>query len=352
MIAEHALDELRDHFLGAADEVFITSPLYRAFCHEVAGSPEVLGLLADRRPGQQPSYLLFAAVQYLLLDGVAHPLGQVYADAARHAPVPPAAGPLLLDFVRANRDAVHALIRNRLVQTNVVRRAVGLRYALSVLAQTTPGPVHLVEVGTSAGIHLNVDHYRFAFGTRLVGPPDSPVTITTQLRSAPPVDLTAIPQIASRVGIDLRPVQACDPDQRSWLRALVWPENRADADLLDATLAVTASAPPRLITGDAVDICPALGRELPAGEARVVFHAATRMHVPRPRWAAFDEAIDAMGATGPLFHVWQESPEITHGGGPVLDDRAGLYLHGPDGVILALAAMDGHGRWIEPLEPR
>ena len=37
----------------------------------------------------------------------------------------------------------------------------------------------------------------------------------------------------------------------------------------------------------AIDVCPDLGRQLPAGEARLVFHAATRMHVPADRRAGF-----------------------------------------------------------------
>jgi hypothetical protein len=41
--------------------------------------------------------------------------------------------------------------------------------------------------------------------------------------------------------------------------------------------------PPAIIAGDAIDACPALDCELPAGRTRVVFHAATRMHVPTKR---------------------------------------------------------------------
>ena len=104
-----------------------------------------------------------------------------------------------------------------------------------------------------------------------------------------------MPPIASRVGVDLNPVSATDADQRLWLRALVWPENRADARLLEAALTSLATDRPVVIAGDAIDVCPGLGRDLPPGEPRVVFHAATRMHVPPSRRAAFDEAIDSVG---------------------------------------------------------
>ena len=72
--------------------------------------------------------------------------------------------------------------------------------------------------------------------------------------------------------------------------------------------------PPTLIAGDAIDVCSKLVTQLPADEPRVVFHAATRMHVPAQRRIAFDDAIDAMGKTGPLHHVWLEPPAAPHHG--------------------------------------
>jgi hypothetical protein len=38
-------------------------------------------------------------------------------------------------------------------------------------------------------------------------------------------------------------------------------------------------------------VCPALDRELPAGRTRVVFHAATRTHVPAE---LFDQAVEPL----------------------------------------------------------
>jgi hypothetical protein len=79
----------------------------------------------------------------------------------------------------------------------------------------------------------------------------------------------------------------------------------------------------------------------------VVFHAATRMHVPGEQRAAFDEAIDSLGATGPLFHAWLEPPEAAHQGFPVAA-RGVVALHGPgDDAATALVRVDGHLQWLE-----
>lgn len=336
------LAELGHHFREAATETFPTSPLYASFCRTVAEDPDTLDLLRGRRPGQQPSFLLFGAVQYLLLSGVDHPLAGVYANPTQRD----GAGPILLDFVRQQRDALAELIATRLVQTNVVRRSVGLRFALGLVGGHAP--LHLVEVGASAGIHLHVDRYRYDLGGRSFGPPDARVVIDSEWRADTTPTLGPLPPIASRTGIDLDPVDVADTDQRRWLRALVWPEKRADADLLDHALTATAADPPTMLAGDAVDLCPELARRLPAGETRVVFHAATRMHVPVERRAAFDEAIDSLGADGPLFHVWQEPTTAPHG--HTQQVAGGLYRHGRDARrIERIAELDGHGAWIRPV---
>lgn len=314
----------------------------------------VLGLLTRRQLGQQASYLLFGAVHYLLLSGASHRLREFYPSLADgQAANPAAAGPALLDFCRAYSGELAELIRTRLVQANVVRRACGLRAVLHAVRRQCDRPVHLVEIGASAGVHLCFDRYTCVIGGRTFGPPGSPVTVVTQWRgSGSPPDFGDLPPIASRTGVDLHPVDAADPAERLWLRALVWPENQPEADLLAAALASVAADPPRIIAGDAVDACTALGESLPPGEPRVVFHSATRMHVPAQRRAAFDAAIDSIGNGGPLYHGWQEPPSAPHAGTPPNGLLPALYLHGPaGGPPVPLYLIEGHLDWMGPLPP-
>jgi len=342
-------ERLARHF-AEGQSIFITSPLYRSLCRTVAQDRPLLELLTWRRAGQQASYLFFGAVHYLLLGGAQHPLSAYYPSISGAAARDPAdAGPALLDFCRAYHDELAELIRTRLVQTNVVRRVAALRVALWAVRGRCAQPVHLIEVGASAGIHLRVDRYRYIVGDRTFGPRDAAVAIDTDWRGAgPPPDLDDVPPIASRIGVDLHPVPVTDPDERRWLRALVWPENQDEAALLAAALEGVAADPPAIVAGNAIDVCPALGRYLPPGEPRVVFHAATRMHVPEARRAAFDEAIDSVGQGGPLFHAWLEPSAAPHHG--LADDTDGaLAWHGPaDDRACALVRVDGHLEWEAP----
>lgn len=345
------IKRLAEHF-AEGPSIFTTSPLYQSFCKVVAQEQSILELLTQRQTGQQASFLLFGAIHYLLLSGVQHPLSDFYPSLVNEVTASPnEAGPVLLDFCRTYRNELGAFIRTRLVQTNVVKRSVGLLVALWAVRMRGVERVHLIEVGTSAGIHLHVDRYRYLIDGRVFGQRDSKVTIETQWRGQQsPPDLDERPQIVSRIGIDLHPVDATNPEERLWLRAFVWPENRHETEQLSAALESVASAPPTIIAGDAIDVCPTLSKRPPPGEARIVFHAATRMHVPTERRAAFDEAIDTIGQDGPLYHIWQEPPSAPHTGMPP-DPRGVLAMHGPgDDQPVSLAQVSGHLDWIVLLD--
>jgi hypothetical protein len=263
------------------------------------------------------------------------------------------AGPALLSFGRAYAAELAETIRTRLVQTSVVQRTLGLRIGLSAIAALDPagGPLHVIEVGASAGLNLRFERYGYRLSGRQYGDPGSPVQLAAEVYGTAPLpDLDRMPALGRVQGVDLNPIDATDPDAREWLEALVWPENHAQRALLGQALALAAADPPPIEAGDAVDVLPDLAAGLPAGEPRLVFHAATRMHVPRERRRAFDAAIRAVGATGPLWWISVE-------GSPKPDPRpqparsgAALLLRDPAGTTRTVAVVDGHLRWIETLE--
>lgn len=340
--------ELAAHFENSTT-VFGTSPLYRQLCTIVAAEPAILAMLTHRRVGQQASFLLFAALQHTLLDNPDHPLRDYYASLVPRPRDPADVRTSLLDFIHTHHDRLDELIRTRLVQSNVIRRAAALRYTLWAVARRTDQPIHLVEVGASAGLLLAADRYRYRIGDREFGRPESAVVIDSAWRDQHPVpDLDDIAPIASRIGIDLDPVDVTDPDQRRWLTALVWPEERSAAQLLATAIAETAEQPPRIVAGDATQHCRRIGRDLPDGEPRLVFHSAVRMHVPTEQRPEFDAAIDAMAEGGPLFHAWVEPPNAPHHPYPAGDDNA-LMMHGPDDAVpKPLIRVDGHLHWMGP----
>jgi len=115
-----------------------------------------------------------------------------------------------------------------------VQRAAGLRLGLAAIAAAVGSrPAHLLEVGSSAGLVVRQSLYGYQLGGESFGDRNSPIQLITEWRSDRPVPaLDNVPLLASIAGIDLNPLNPEDDDDRRWLEALVWPEDRAKAQLM------------------------------------------------------------------------------------------------------------------------
>lgn len=317
---------------------FWSSPLYRQLCSVVVADPFLVELAANARAGQGPTFAFFGAVHSILLSGAAHALGDYYPSIRGRSarPLDGDAGAALTTFAHEHADAIRRLLQTRLVQTNHVQRAVGLRLGLAAIAALVEStPVHLLEVGSSAGLVLRHDLYGYHLGGRSFGDRQSPVQLVSEWRSTQPVpDLDAVPLIASTTGVDLNPLDPAREEDRLWLEALVWPEDRHKAQLLRAALSLARERPAVMLRGDATDLCSRWAAALPAGQPRVVFHCATRIHVPMKRQTAFDAAIEMTALNGPLYRVAIEGD--------------GLIVTGPDGKTFRRYDVGGHLDWVKP----
>ena len=314
------------------------------FCDVLAGS-----LPAGNK--QQPN-LLLAAVRYL--DG----------PHAEQGPHGEAAYGRWREWTIRHWDEVRAVIMQRATQTNEPARCATL---LPLLARL-PQPLALLEVGTSAGLCLHPDRYRYRYeggaegrghGTQEMGAPGSPVTFTcrTSRATPPPADgppaPTSLPEIVWRAGIDLDPLDPiARPDDHRWLQALIWPGQRARADRLAAAVEAVRDAPrPTLVRGDLVDELPALAAAAPREATLVIFHSTVLMYLPPARRAEFARLVRSVLAErgGPGHWISNEHhtelpwitdpahdalpPEYAHLLTLSLDEQP-VALTGPHGQIL------------------
>src|SRR3954453_22871911 len=207
------------------------SPLYAEVSAAVGEDDVVLDFLLDLpRPKQQPM-LLFGAIAFV--DG------------------PPPGPEQLHAVIRDGGPRIREVMLTRFTQTNEPARCAALLTALGDI----DGPVGLVEVGSSAGLCLYPDRYSYEFDGRPVGPRSAVHLVTSTTGPVPVPD--RLPQAAARVGVAKNPLAPADPDDRAWLRALVWPGPNAAPRLerLDAAALIAATKPATLHAGGP---CPRL----------------------------------------------------------------------------------------------
>ena len=338
-------------FLRAAFDRFarveapgLASPTYEELAYGVSDDDELLEIASHTRTHQPPPNMLFAAVQYLLLSGLDHPLAAHYPIiSGEPRPLAPAY-PQFREFCLEHRERIVELIGTRLTQTNVVRRCTCLLPAFSIVCRETSLALALIDLGASAGLNLNFDRYAYSYkqdGREILrwGSDGAQIKLEAELRgsgklpSVPP----AIP-IASRDGIDLDPVDLANPDQLLWLRALIWPEHvERHQQLIDAATEFKDSDT-RMHAGDATRVLPALTESVAREHALVVYSTIALHQFP---WESRQRIANTLAAASAERPVWQIALE---GNDPELSITR--YRNGA-GETEKLADASPHGWWIE-----
>ncbi|HVV66376.1 MAG TPA: DUF2332 domain-containing protein [Rhizomicrobium sp.] len=322
------------------------APLYARLAEGVAGDDSLQALANNARQGQPPANLLFAAVHFLLLRGAAHPLRRHYANLAAGAPPPDEDPfPLFADFCARHEESLCALIRARVTNTNEVGRSATLAAGFRALGAEAGEPLHLIEIGPSAGLNLIWDRYliRYRRGPeeRLAGPADSGLTLESEVRGNgfPPTGRT--PRIASRLGLERHPVDLSDAGDRDWLRALVWPDRVERFRRLEAAMAMFVAAPPAIRAGDALSLLPEALAEAPQSEPVCVYHSFVTYQFSGEARAALG---DLLTAAGLRRTVWRMSFE-----GSAHNQNTLTLRRYRDGLVekRILARSHPHGAWIE-----
>src|SRR5439155_16956932 len=126
-------------------------------------------------------------------------------------------------------------------QTNEVGRSAVLFAGLSYLASICGEPIHLFEIGASAGLNLNLDRYTYRFAGEQFGDPGSPLQLLPTWQGPLPPRSKIL--IASRRGCDVSPLDATLPGDRERLLAYVWPDQTERVQRLTRALDIAISYP-------------------------------------------------------------------------------------------------------------
>jgi len=354
-------EERRRQFLRFADTECGEDPLYVALCRLLAERPAALALLDAAQGMQQRPNLLLAAIHERVLDGAGGALAAWYPSVAGSRAADDPALPGALDELLAReRAALAAHCAGRATQTNEIGRCAVLWPALAQIAALTGGrPLALMDFGCSAGLNLGVDRYRYQHGGERWGADEAaaPLIACHPVGGATPPRL-APARIAARLGIDPAPVDLHDEAAVRWLRACLWPHDRARRERFDAAVAIVRAAawPVRAQPDCAAAIEPWLDG-LPTGVQPVVFNswvlayfapAERAAHIARMHDLVARRGIAWLSAEGPGLKLGDLPPP------PTGDERVGAaeianaslwWLSLPGSAPRLIARSHAHGRW-------
>jgi hypothetical protein len=321
------------------------SPLYAHLSLQIASDPTILELVIDADRATQVSNLLFGAVHFLLLSGIEDPLVAFYPDLVEEPQPIADSYPVFRAFCLKHAEAIRQLVTSRRVQTNEVGRCTIFPPTFGLIVERVgPKPLALLEIGTSAGLHLLWDHFRYDYGIGVqIGDNTSPVLISCELRGPQrPVIPVKFPVVSFRLGIELHPIDTEDREATRWLRALIWPEHHDRAELLAQALRVKQQYPISILGGSAPDLLPAALSQVPSDAALCIFHSYTLNQMPQPTRDTTLQEIERYAATHQLFRISQEwyagqaQPQVE------------LYSYDTGHVQTELLARcESHGRWVQ-----
>ncbi|MFT4081090.1 MAG: DUF2332 family protein [Nocardioides sp.] len=279
---------------------------------------------------------LLAGLFRIALRGDAAELARFYPSEGGTADpqlVWPVAAPVLAGHVDELRRALDLA-----PQTNEVGRSACLVIGLfDAVRRSGRSRIRLLELGASAGLNLNVDHYRFTGPGWSYGPANSPLSIETTARGVRPIDLTVI----ERRGCDLAPVDAASAAGARYLTSFVWPFDLTRHARLSAALRIVAAHPVQVDRASVERwIAAQLATPVDHDVLTVVWQSITEQYWPAEVSAAVAEVIAEHRDRLPLAHLSLEGvpPRQTSSGYSIATHGAALRL---DGRLLGHAHHHG-----------
>jgi hypothetical protein len=253
--------------------------------------------------------------------------------------------PVARDFLIREEAWVRTFMKSP-PQTNETARSGALACGFLWLAERSPQPFHMLELGASAGLNLNWDRFAFAhppWGRAEINGP----AIPTRIEGHAPAwrDIT----IDSRAACDQYPVDPSNPEDRLRLQSYIWADQVVRMERLNAALELGHQSGLKVERADAAEWIKRKLAGAPPKGTTVVYHSVFFQYPPKEVRHAIADAIEEAGtrATPDRRLAWVRFEPEAVIGGPRGSTRYVLnaVAWGAGGrQETTLAEVDPHGR--------
>lgn len=335
------IDNLSARFRLFADkECRGSSRLYTHLAETIAGDSALLELAAQSRLGQPVPNLFLGAIHYLLLSGIRHPLSDYYPSIVPEPKDLKSIFHCFKDFCNQYEDKIIEILKTKIVQTNEVRRCAYLYPSFCFIYNITQKPLALIEIGTSAGLQLLWDKYSYSYdSSKVYGGKQSYLDIHSEVRGGKaPFLFDVSPPVSRRIGLDLHINNLNDPNDKLWLKALIWPEHKERISYFEKAAAHIHNEPLSLIEGDGILLLPKIASQIEIDSTICVFHTHVANQLSSEAKTMLKHQIEHLGNNREIFHLYNNMWD--------LDLHLDYYIDGKKHQK-TLAKTDGHGRWFQ-----
>lgn len=213
--------------------------------------------------------------------------------------------------IREQTESLGRLIQDP-VQTNEVGRSGSLLGGFGLIAEHTRLPLRLLEIGTSAGLNLRWDRYRYEWQGDAWGDAGSPVRMADVFVDRSPL-LPSVIEVIERAGCDTSPVDIRTDAGRLTLLSYTWADQLDRIRRLEAAIAIGRAVPCVIEKAHAADWIEARLRNPFPGAVTVVFHSAMWQYVSEYERQRIITAIEDAGMRAshkaPVAWLRMEAPE-------------------------------------------
>jgi hypothetical protein len=254
-----------------------------------------------------------AAVHRVVLEGRAPELACFYPSAGGSLEIE-ASWEAFRRAIAEQMESLRALVK-RPVQTNDPGRSGSLLGGFLFIAERTGLPLRLLEIGSSAGLNLCWDRFRYEWAGGGWGDRESPLRLEGVFVEGGPPEAAAM--VAERSGCDPDPVDVDSPEGRLTLLACTWPDQLERIRRLEAAIGIARTVPYLVERASAADWLESRLARSAAGVATVVFHSVVWPYLAESERARVTGIIEEAGlaatAKAPLAWLRME-PRIEPGG--------------------------------------
>lgn len=275
---------------------FMGSHLYGALCGLAARAYERdsnLRALLDRHTHRSRLVLrLLGAAHFRALQGSALGIARHFPSTGGDGDAEAAWNAILSD-VQAN-TALYDELLARPVQTNEVARAMPVLAAMLAVADVTKLPLRIFELGSSAGLILNFDRYRYSGEGWSWGDAASALHLRNRASDGAPAFLGARLEVASRAACDLHPLDVSKDVDADTLLSFVWPDQNERFERLKAAIEIARAHPVAIEAGDGIDWIARTALPV-SGAATVALHTVVTEHMPQHMRQALSATMSQLG---------------------------------------------------------